>query len=55
MQNKMKKLVKPDWHTLWKLMRITSGYKGWVTTLAIDPSNKVNAFLIKFLVILKEN
>jgi hypothetical protein len=48
MQNKMKKLVKPDWHPQWKLMKVISGHLGWVRAIAVDPSNNV---LIIFLVV----
>lgn len=41
MQNKMKKLIKPDFHPQWKLMRVISGHQGWVRALAVDPSNQV--------------
>jgi hypothetical protein len=37
----MKKLVKPDWHPQWKLMRVISGHLGWVRAIAVDPSNNV--------------
>jgi pleiotropic regulator 1 len=46
MQNKMKKLIKPDFHPQWKLMRVISGHQGWVRALAVDPSNQVINSLI---------
>ena len=33
------KLVKPEWHRPWKLMRVIAGHKGWVRCIDIDPSN----------------
>eukprot|EP00696_Hemimastix_kukwesjijk_P008174 gnl/Hemi2/2033_TR727_c0_g1_i1.p1 gnl/Hemi2/2033_TR727_c0_g1~~gnl/Hemi2/2033_TR727_c0_g1_i1.p1 ORF type:complete len:475 (+),score=130.89 gnl/Hemi2/2033_TR727_c0_g1_i1:91-1515(+) len=35
-----KKMVLPDWHAPWKLMRVVSGHLGWVRCLAFDPSNE---------------
>jgi len=34
-----KKIIKPDWHAPWKLMRVISGHQGWVRAVAVDPSN----------------
>ncbi len=34
-----KKVIKPDWHAPWKLMRVISGHQGWVRAVAVDPSN----------------
>lgn len=34
------KLIKPQWHRPWKLMRVISGHQGWVRCLAVDPSNQ---------------
>ena len=34
-----KKILKPDWHAPWKLMRVISGHQGWVRAIAVDPSN----------------
>lgn len=35
-----KKVVHPQWHAPWKLMRVISGHNGWVRCLAVDPMNK---------------
>ena len=36
-----RKVVQPEWHAPWKLMRvITGGHKGWVTGLTVDVSNE---------------
>lgn len=34
-----KKIIKPEWHAPWKLMRVISGHQGWVRGIAVDPSN----------------
>lgn len=38
--DKMKEIIKPDWHPPWKLYRMISGHGGWVRSLAVDPSNQ---------------
>ena len=35
-----RKVVYPEWHAPWKLMRVISGHTGWVRCLAMDPLNK---------------
>ena len=44
----MKKLVKPEWHAPWKLMRVISGHLGWVRAVAMDPTNKVFNYITTF-------
>jgi pleiotropic regulator 1 len=39
MVSKIKKIIKPDWHAPWKLMRVISGHHGWVRCIAVDPGN----------------
>lgn len=34
------RVVQPDWHAPWKLMRVISGHMGWVTSVAVDVTNK---------------
>ena len=34
------RLVRPDWHPPWKLMRVISGHLGWVRSLAVEPGNQ---------------
>lgn len=34
------RVVKPEWHAPWKLMRVISGHQGWVQALAVDVKNK---------------
>lgn len=31
--------LRPTWHAPWKLHRVISGHLGWVTCLAVDPTN----------------
>jgi pleiotropic regulator 1 len=33
------KIIKPEWHKPWKLMRVIAGHRGWVRTVAVDPAN----------------
>lgn len=40
MVSKIKKIIKPDWHAPWKLMRVISGHHGWVRCIAVDPGNQ---------------
>ena len=37
---RQRKVVHPQWHAPWKLMRVISGHQGWVRCLAVDPMNK---------------
>eukprot|EP00735_Rhodelphis_limneticus_P012086 TRINITY_DN5269_c0_g1::TRINITY_DN5269_c0_g1_i1::g.23426::m.23426 TRINITY_DN5269_c0_g1::TRINITY_DN5269_c0_g1_i1::g.23426 ORF type:complete len:483 (+),score=78.86,sp/Q9WUC8/PLRG1_RAT/52.08/3e-176,WD40/PF00400.27/4.6e-10,WD40/PF00400.27/1.1e-07,WD40/PF00400.27/1.2e-08,WD40/PF00400.27/1e-07,WD40/PF00400.27/0.0016,WD40/PF00400.27/2.5e-05,WD40/PF00400.27/0.054,Nucleoporin_N/PF08801.6/18,Nucleoporin_N/PF08801.6/0.49,Nucleoporin_N/PF08801.6/8.6,Nup160/PF11715.3/47,Nup160/PF11715.3/0.35,Nup160/PF11715.3 len=34
------KIVKPDWHAPWKLMRVIAGHQGWVRSVDVDVSNQ---------------
>ncbi|KAM3143817.1 Pleiotropic regulator 1 [Paramecium bursaria] len=38
--SKIKKIIKPDWHAPWKLMRVISGHHGWVRCISVDPANQ---------------
>ena len=38
--NRITKIVKPEWHRPWKLMRVIAGHKGWVRCIAMDPGNQ---------------
>ncbi|CAK86058.1 unnamed protein product (macronuclear) [Paramecium tetraurelia] len=40
MVQKIKKIIKPEWHAPWKLMRVISGHHGWVRCIAVDPGNQ---------------
>ncbi|KAI1315422.1 pre-mRNA-splicing factor prp46 [Mortierella claussenii] len=33
------KMVRPEWHAPWKLMRVISGHQGWVRSVAVEPGN----------------
>lgn len=33
------KIIKPEWHKPWKLMRVIAGHRGWVRAIAVDPAN----------------
>lgn len=35
-----KKLIFPDWHAPWELMRVISGHVGWVHAIEVDPLNE---------------
>lgn len=37
---RQRKVVHPQWHAPWKLMRVISGHQGWVRCIAVDPMNK---------------
>lgn len=37
---KVKKVIRPEWHRPWKLMRVISGHHGWVRSIAVDPANQ---------------
>lgn len=34
------RVVKPQWHAPWKLMRVISGHQGWVRAIAVDVTNR---------------
>ncbi|EAS04901.1 Pre-mRNA-splicing factor prp46 (macronuclear) [Tetrahymena thermophila SB210] len=34
------KVIKPEWHKPWKLMRVIAGHRGWVRCVTIDPANQ---------------
>ncbi|EGR27333.1 pre-mRNA-splicing factor prp46, putative [Ichthyophthirius multifiliis] len=34
------KVIKPDEHKPWKLMRVIAGHRGWIRTVAVDPANQ---------------
>lgn len=34
------RVVKPEWHAPWKLMRVISGHQGWVRAIAVDVTNR---------------
>mmetsp|Transcript_4685 Transcript_4685/g.4368 ORF Transcript_4685/g.4368 Transcript_4685/m.4368 type:complete len:220 (+) Transcript_4685:2-661(+) len=34
------RVVQPEWHAPWKLMRVISGHQGWVRAIAVDVTNK---------------
>ena len=34
------RVVKPEWHAPWKLLRVISGHQGWVTSIAVDVKNR---------------
>lgn len=34
------RVVKPEWHAPWKLMRVISGHHGWVRAIAVDVTNR---------------
>eukprot|EP00347_Sterkiella_histriomuscorum_P007603 403348282 len=37
---RQRKIVQPQWHAPWKLMRVISGHMGWVRSIAMDPMNR---------------
>jgi pleiotropic regulator 1 len=39
MERMASKWPRPDWHAPWKNYRVISGHLGWVTSVAVDPSN----------------
>ncbi|XP_045803017.1 protein pleiotropic regulatory locus 1-like [Trifolium pratense] len=39
MERMESKWPRPDWHAPWKNYRVISGHLGWVTSIAVDPSN----------------
>jgi len=39
-RERSKKLVRPDWHPPWKLMRVIPGHLGWVRSVTVDASNE---------------
>ena len=34
------RVVEPEWHAPWKLMRVISGHQGWVRAIAVDVTNR---------------
>ena len=34
------RVVEPEWHAPWELMRVISGHQGWVRAIAVDVTNK---------------
>ena len=38
--HKTTRVIKPDYHPPWRLMRVISGHLGWVRSVAVEPGNK---------------
>jgi pleiotropic regulator 1 len=38
--HKTTRVVKPEYHPPWKLVRVISGHLGWVRSVAVEPGNK---------------